>query len=193
VDRGRSLLADACVTGAITALVTFAVPALSRRARGESVAAPVNAESHVLWGDEAAAQDGVSLRYTGVGAATHVGACLWWGGIYEAAMGDPMRSDDAADWRGAAATALGAYVLDYHLLPRRLTPGFEKRYSAGDMIAFFATLVAVLPLRRALVRRMRKREVEPPREAAPAERRHDPPHKRPTPHVFADRLPFGIA
>lgn len=192
MHRGRSLLTDACVTGAITALATFAIPALSRRARGESVAAPVNAESHVFWGDEASRHDDLSMRYTAVGAATHVGACLWWGGIYEAAMGDPLHSSDDADWRGAAATALGAYVLDYHLLPRRFTPGFEKRYSAGDMLAFFATFVAVLPLRRA-VRRMRERENEGSRRREVDERREDPPRARPTPRVFADRMPFGTA
>ena len=191
MDRARSLLADACVTGAITALATFAIPALGRAARGVPVAAPVNAESHVLWGDEAASHDDVSLRYTGAGAATHFGACLFWGGIYEAAMGDARRSTDAADWGGAAATALGAYVLDYHLLPRRFTPGFEMRYSPGDMIAFFATFIAVLPLRRSLARR-----IQAPAPPPGADVQAQPPAKsqrRRTPHVFADRMPFGIA
>ncbi len=193
MDRGRSLLADACVTGALAAAVTFAIPALRRAARGRSVAAPVNAESHVLWGDEAAAHDAISVRYTGVGAATHLGACLFWSGVYEAAMGDPCRSTDAADWRGAAGTALGAYVLDYHLLPRRFTPGFEKRYSTRDMIAFFAAFAAVLPLRRAIVRRLRGTRTVAPRQPAVVEGRDDGLHRRRTPRVFADRMPFGTA
>lgn len=151
----RSLLADTLLTGAVAAIATFAVPGLLRAARGESVAASLNAESHVLWGDSAAEHDDLSVRYTGVGAATHLGACLFWSGLYEAAMGDVSATRPADDYAGAAATAASAYLIDYHLIPKRFTPGFEMRYSAGDMAAFFATLVAVMPLRRLLARRSR--------------------------------------
>lgn len=194
----RSLLADACVTGVVTALATFAVPSLLRAARGASVAAPVNAESHGLWGDEATTRDDVSARFTGVGAATHLGACVFWSGLYEAAMGDAARTSAATDFRGAAGTALAVYVIDYQLLPKRLTPGFEHRYSAVDMIAFFATLIGVLPVRRMLARRARS---APPDQPADAARVSDqvspaaeaPPRRRPTPRVFADRMPFGTS
>jgi hypothetical protein len=179
----RSLVTDALLTGVITAVATFALPALLRARRGEPVAASLNAESHVLWGDEAARHDEVSLEYTGVGAATHLGACLFWSTIYEAAMGDTAATTPRDDYAGAAAVAAGAYVIDYHLVPKRFTPGFEMRYSTGDMLAFFATLVATLPLRRLLARRERtvqRREAEGQRRA-------------PTAPVFASRLPVATA
>ena len=151
----RSLVADALATGAITAVATFALPALLRARRGEPVAAAFNAESHVLWGEEAARHDGITPEYTGVGAATHFGACFFWSAIYEAVMGDAVRTSPREDFAGAAAVAAGAYVIDYHVVPKRFTPGFEMRFSPGDMLAFFATLAATLPLRRLLVRRSR--------------------------------------
>lgn len=177
----RSLFADTLLTGALTALVTFAVPALLRGARGAPVAASLNAESHVLWGDDAALHDDLSLQYTGVGAATHLGACLFWGGLYEAAMGDAAATTTAQDYAGAAATAAAAYVIDYHLVPRRFTPGFEMRYSPGDMIAFFAALVAVLPLRRLVAKRRRGAPAVVERGA----------RRAPTARVFADPLPVA--
>ncbi len=177
----RSLFADALVTGVVTAVATFALPALLRARRGEPVAAAFNAESHVLWGDEAARQDEVTPEYTGVGAATHLGACLFWSTIYEAMLGDARRTTPRQDFAGAAAVAAGAYVIDYHVVPKRFTPGFEMRFSAGDMLAFFATLAATLPLRRLLARRGR------------VVQRHTEQRRAPTAPAFANRLPIATA
>jgi hypothetical protein len=177
----RSLASDALLTGVITAVATFALPALLRARRGEPVAASLNAESHVLWGDEAARHDDVTPAYTGVGAATHLGACLFWSAIYEAAMGDAAKTTTNTDYAGAAAVAAGAYVIDYHVVPKRFTPGFEMRFSAGDMLAFFATLTATLPLRRLLARRER------------TVKRHTEQRRAPTAPVFANRLPVATA
>jgi hypothetical protein len=176
----RSLLADTVVTGAATAFVTFLVPALMRAARGAPIAAPLNAESHVLWGDEAAVHDEISARYTGTGIATHVGACLFWSGIYEAAMGEVVRRTATHDVAGGIATAAAAYVIDYHVVARRFTPGFELRYSPGEMLAFFVALAATLPLRRLAAR---------PRRVI---RRWPRSRRTPTAPVFADHRPVAI-
>jgi hypothetical protein len=34
----------------------------------------------------------------------------------------------------------GAYVVDYHLVPKRLTPGFEERLSPGALALVYAAL-----------------------------------------------------
>jgi len=44
---------------------------------------------------------------------------------------------------GAIVSAL-AYVTDYHLVPKRLTPGFEKRLSNKSLFGIFATLALSL-------------------------------------------------
>lgn len=98
-----------------------------------SYAAPLNATSHVLWGDEEAArQNAVSGKFTGLGAFIHFGASIFWAAMYEALPGPaPLR---------AAATAATAYVVDYHVVPKRLTPGFELRVSPRALSAVYVAL-----------------------------------------------------
>jgi hypothetical protein len=48
---------------------------------------------------------------------------------------------------GAAAVAASAYVIDYHLIPKRFTPGFEKRVSGKSLAAIFAALAIGLAAR----------------------------------------------
>lgn len=47
---------------------------------------------------------------------------------------------------GGAAVAAVAYVTDYYFVPKRLTPGFEKRLSGPAMFAVYATLALSLPI-----------------------------------------------
>ena len=48
---------------------------------------------------------------------------------------------------GGAAVAAAAYVIDYHLIPKRFTPGFEKRVSGKSLTAIFAALAIGLAAR----------------------------------------------
>jgi hypothetical protein len=41
---------------------------------------------------------------------------------------------------GAAAVSAVAYVTDYHLVPRRLTPGWEHRVSGKSLAAVYGVL-----------------------------------------------------
>lgn len=46
----------------------------------------------------------------------------------------------------AAVSATTAYVVDYHLTPRRLRPGFEKHVSSKGMVAVYAAFAAGLAI-----------------------------------------------
>jgi hypothetical protein len=51
--------------------------------------------------------------------------------------------------------AATAYVVDYHVVPRRLTPGFELRLRGAAFAGVFATLalgLAARELRAAVIR-----------------------------------------
>jgi hypothetical protein len=124
------------VCGAIAGTTAALATALIGRRETGSYAAPLNATSHILWGDEAALEDDVSSRYTGTGAALHYGASWFWAVLHEALPGP-------AAFR-APLTALTAYVVDYHLVPRRLTPGFELRISPRGLAGVYAALAAGL-------------------------------------------------
>jgi hypothetical protein len=136
------LLERALISGSIAAAAVTAVVAIAGRRIAGSAAAPLNATSHFAWGDaQAARQDGYSVKYTVTGVATNFAASVFWALFYEALAG---RLPPLA--RGAAVSAL-AYVTDYHVVPKRLTPGFELRIPGSAVAAAYAALALGLSAR----------------------------------------------
>jgi hypothetical protein len=141
----EALAKRALVSGTLAALaVTAAASALARRSGGSSAAA-LNATSHVLWGDSAGRQDAYSAKYTATGFATNYGASVFWALAYEA-LGRGKRTRLRALIDGAL-TAVLAYVVDYHVVPRRLTPGFEMRIPRSALLVVYAALAGGLSAR----------------------------------------------
>lgn len=132
--------------GPATAATTAAVAACGALDDGNSVA-PINAVSHIAWGDEAAEHEDASLKYTATGATLNAAAVASWAAVYELAFGGSARKGNVkAAVVGGIATAAMAYVVDYYVVPKRLTPGFEKRLSSPSMFVTYAALAASLPL-----------------------------------------------
>jgi hypothetical protein len=137
-------ITDTLTTGAVaTAATTLAAAALGQ-AEGGNAVAPINAVSHIFWGDEAAAADRPDARHTLTGLALNAAAVTSWAAVQELLMprSGPRRLGRAL-LAGAAVAAL-AYVTDYHVVPRRLTPGFEKRLSDPSLLGVYATLALSL-------------------------------------------------
>jgi hypothetical protein len=133
------MLRHALLSGTLAAAATTAAASLlSRRATG-SPAAALNATSHFLWGERAGRRDSYSLKYTAVGALANYGACIFWAVLYEALGRGKHRSMARALIEGAAVSAT-AYVTDYYLVPRRLTPGFEMRLPRRSLAGIYAAL-----------------------------------------------------
>ena len=122
-----SLLERALVSGTVAAAaVTLVVSLAGRRVTGSS-AAPLNA-----------------AKFTASGFAANYGASVFWALLYEA-----LPKGVSALVRGAAVSTL-AYVTDYHVVPKRLTPGFELRLPAGALAAAYAALALGLSARELL-------------------------------------------
>ena len=147
--------------GPATAATTVAAAACGAH-DVESVAAPINAVSHIAWGEEAAQHDESSLKYTATGAALNAAAIASWAAVYEMAFGQQARRGNVkAALFGGAATAALAYVTDYYVVPRRLTPGFEKRLSPISMLAVYSALAASLPLASLTIGQLKKTGPQP--------------------------------
>lgn len=143
-----TIFQNALISGAIAGAATALVAIAAAKREGQTAAAPLNAVSHAIWPDEAPREDDWSGKYTGTGIALNSAACVFWAALYEALIGSNrnFQSPGAKLAGGAFASAI-AYVTDYHVVPERLTPGFEKRLSNRALGAIYAALAASLPLR----------------------------------------------
>ncbi len=139
-DDGPRLLERTVATGSLAGLATTAAVALSGVRETGSAVAPINATSHVLWGYEAATTDAVDAKHTLPGLFINLGAGIFWALVHELLLTRTRRTDRAAAVASGAAVAGLAYVVDYHLIPRRLTPGWELRVSRGAVALGFITL-----------------------------------------------------
>jgi len=147
-DDWSETLRNATQSGAIAAgTVSAAVAWAGIRDSGNAVA-PVNATSHIVWGESAGAVDAVDAKHTLTGMALNAGACVFWATFYERWFGRAAeRGDVGTALLGGAAVATAAYVTDYHLVPKRLTPGWEARISPRSLAAAYVVLALSLPLR----------------------------------------------
>lgn len=155
-------LRDSLVPGAIASLTTGAMLAWRGQRDSGSALAPINASTHVLWGDQAAQVAGCTLRHTLPGLAINAGACLWWALILQKLFGTTVDAGGLprALMAGAATAGL-SYVVDYRLLPRRLSPGWELSLTPRSLILGLAAMGAGLALGSWLI-------AHPERQPAPA-------------------------
>lgn len=125
-----------CVGAATTAAVIACDVAENRKALGA-----LNAISHIAWQDDALRQDGLSAKYTGLALGLNMSAHAGWALVYEVLFG---RTRGRNALIGGVLVALLAYVVDYHLVPPRYTPGFEHRLSCRSTLFIYATLALAL-------------------------------------------------
>jgi hypothetical protein len=136
-----SLLLGTLTSAAIASVATTAAALLLGRKEAGSAAAPLNATSHIVWGDEAANHDEMDWQHTAVGTLLNAGAMVSWS-LVQQLLPRPK------GWLGAALSGVSvsalAYVTDYYVVPKRLTPGFEKRLSPQALFIIYSALAAAL-------------------------------------------------
>jgi len=141
---GRGLFARATAAGSLAGFATTATLALLGARKAGSAVAPINATSHVLWGDEAGKADALDVKHTLPGLLINGGAGIFWALVHELLFRRLGRRDHTAAVATGVAVAGIAYVVDYHLIPRRLTPGWELRLPRGSVALGFVALGAAL-------------------------------------------------
>lgn len=143
----------AAISGLLAGAVTAVTVAIRGARESGSAVAPLNATSHVAWGEEAGEVETADIKHTALGAAIHTAAGVFWAAVYEKLFGRyAERGDYGTALAGGAVVAALAYVTDYHLVPKRLTPGWEQRVSGRSLALTYAALAASLPLRAVIKR-----------------------------------------
>ena len=136
----RTVLRRALRSGAAASIVSIVVAAGLGRRRTGSAASAANAPSHWIWKRRALRRHGLSARYTLPGYLIHHASSVWWALAFEAWRQHRPRHALA---KAAAVSALAALV-DYRVVPKRLTPGFEAHLSRPAVALVYAAFAAGL-------------------------------------------------
>ena len=138
-------------SGSIASILSTAAASLLARSRTGSAASAPNATSHWIEGEPAMHEHGLDLRHTVTGYAIHHASSLLWATFHEAGM----QHTRLPGWRIAPAVAAMALVVDYGVVPKRLTPGFERHMSRAGLLSVYAVFAGGLALGSRLTRRLR--------------------------------------
>jgi hypothetical protein len=125
--------ADARFSGGAAAAGSLAMLALCGRREIGSAVAPINAPSHIVWGDRALRKNRPSVRYTVPGLALHLASSWFWAVLYEKVAAPQAGADPLKTLRNAGLATAVAAVVDLRAVPERLAPGFERRLSGTGL------------------------------------------------------------
>ncbi|MDK1384662.1 hypothetical protein QN224_04480 [Sinorhizobium sp. 8-89] len=138
---GRVVFASGACAGLATVLVLMA----SANRRGRSHWRPINATSHWVHGRAAGSVSRFDLSHTLTGFVTHMLASFWWALPFSALLGSNTASAPRVVAAAAGTTVLAALV-DYGLVPRRLTPGWELALPKTDIAKAYVAMALGLAL-----------------------------------------------
>ena len=132
------VLLSGLAAGVGSALVASA---FTRRNYGHAARA-MNSVAHIYDGEPTPAKDAPARRNTAIGSALHLAASVGWAALFEGIFGNRARADAPAALAGGACVAATAYVVDYHVVPKRLRPGFEEHLTPSQMFCVYTALAA---------------------------------------------------
>jgi hypothetical protein len=155
VERWFNAASHALASGGAAAVLSGLMLGWRSHRDEGSAAGGLNAPSQWLWGEQRARTRRFSVRHTVAGAAIHLGTSWFWGVLYERFLGGKRTSQISAARIAAeaAGATVAAYLVDYHLTPRRLQPGFEKHMSPASMALVYAGFAAGLTAATLAMRR----------------------------------------
>jgi hypothetical protein len=144
----------ACASGTVAGLFAAGAAAYGARQEGATACAPINAVTHSLWPTRAVRERGFSVRHTLLGLGIHQAAAIFWALLFERIAPRSPRDHAIGVLAAAAGTAATAYCVDYHVVPKRLTPGFEAHLGARSMTRVYVGIAIGLAT-VALLRRVK--------------------------------------
>ncbi len=144
---GNKWLEGALLKSQVAGFATTGAVALCGQFEDEDAVSPVNDISHILWGDKAFEQNELSLKYTGAAILLNQSAIGAWALLHQLFWGRALRRGQVEkSLMGGILVAGLAYLVDYHLMPKRLKPGFEQHLTPRSLLVIYATLALALGL-----------------------------------------------
>nr|WP_298724188.1 hypothetical protein [uncultured Steroidobacter sp.] len=143
----KQVASDAVVSGSAASVASAAMLMACSRLHEGSAAGGLNGPSQWLWGESEAHTREATLRHTAAGYVIHHATSIFWAVLHESVFGGSRRrKPPLRHCAEAAISATTAYVVDYHLTPRRFRPGFKKHVSPKGLVAVYAAFAAGLAI-----------------------------------------------
>ena len=130
-------------TGVMLSMSTTAAILIASAWENNAPWAALNCVAHIVDGDERAQPQDFAVRESGLGVAVNAAAMGAWAVLYEGAL--EVTGAKSTVWTAVSAAAC-AYVIDYYVVPKRYTPGIEKRLSGRGIAFAYGVLAATLAL-----------------------------------------------
>jgi len=134
----RGLKTGLALAGATNATIMLA----SDRENGSPWAA-LNCVAHIVDGDDKEQPREYAPRESRLGILVNGTAMSAWGVLYEGAL--LVTNTKSSPLTAVLATA-AAYVIDYKIVPKQLTPGIEKRLSPQSVMLSYAAMTVMFAL-----------------------------------------------
>jgi len=134
----RGLKTGLALAGATNTTIMLA----SDRENGSPWAA-LNCVAHIVDGDDKEQPREYAPRESRLGILVNGTAMSAWGVLYEGAL--LVTNTKSSPLTAVLATA-AAYVIDYKIVPKQLTPGIEKRLSPQSVMLSYAAMTVMFAL-----------------------------------------------
>jgi hypothetical protein len=131
---------SAAISGTVVSVATTAVLGLLARTEGKGALQPTNSTSHWLYGDKAGSVRRADVAHTLVGYGTHHASSIFWAFLFETWLASRPPRPPLVMLRDALGAAAIAAAVDYGLVPKRLTPGWETVLSKRSIAATFLAM-----------------------------------------------------
>jgi hypothetical protein len=131
---------SAAISGTVVSVATTAVLGLLARTEGKGALQPTNSTSHWLYGEKAGSVRHVDVAHTLVGYGTHHASSIFWAFLFETWLASRPPRPPLVMLRDALGAAAIAAAVDYGLVPKRLTPGWETVLSKRSIAATFVAM-----------------------------------------------------
>lgn len=141
------------LAGALATALSILVLAAAALMQGQPAWLPLNATTHAIHGPDAAAFRGIDLAHTGLGLLIHVVSAFFWASVAVLLVRLSGASTVRLAWAVGLVTAVLAGVVDYGLMPSRLTPGWELILPPAGVAAGLAALGVGVAVGLVLARR----------------------------------------
>jgi len=137
-----SALAQGLRSGTTASVVTTLALIGCGKRELDDAAQPVNGPSQWTWGRHAPFVRGFSARYSVTGYVIHHAMSIFWAVFFERLR--PRDESLAVVGLAAGITAAVAYAVDFKVVPKRASPGFQATLSRPCLFATYAGFAVAL-------------------------------------------------